>query len=148
MDLVGHPGTDSIQPGRFRGRVLHPQIVYFDFIFLRGGKDLLSALRQNYAPEHLVPVDDSLQRGLESFPVPIFHVDFGVAVTGNVAQLNPLGTADQVGLLKIGQREWLKAILQIRLNRGQTCVLLRGGLPLRRSQTQRELGSFLRGKLV
>ena len=89
-----------------------------------------------------MPVDDSLQRGLESFPVPIFHIDFGVAVTGNVAHFNPLGTADQVGLLKIGQREWLKAILQIRLNRGQTCVLLRGGLPLRRSQTQRELGSL------
>src|SRR4029077_17856523 len=97
---------------------------------------LLETLRQNNAPKHLMPVDYSLQGCLETFPVPVFHIYFGIAVTGNVSQLNPFRSADQVGLLEIGQREWFKAIQHIRINRDEICSLLGGGLPFHRRQTQ------------
>ena len=148
MDLVGHPGPDGVQPGRGRGRIQLAQIVYFDFIFPRGRKYLLAALRQNNATQHLVPVDDFLQGGLETLPVPIFHVHFGVAVAGNIAQLDPFRPADQIGLLEIGEGKRFKAILHIRLDRGETGIFFRGGLPLGQGQTQSELRPFFRGKAV
>jgi hypothetical protein len=143
-----HPGPDGVQPGRGRGRIQLAQIVYFDFIFPRGRKYLLAALGQNNAPEHLVPVDDSLQGGLETAPIPIFHVHFGVPVAGNIAQLNPFRPADQIGLLEIGEGKRFKAIPHIRLDRGETCVLFRGGLPLGQGQTKSELCPFFRSETI
>src|SRR6266853_2172321 len=148
MNLVGHPASSSVQLGGCSGRIEVAQIIYFDFITQRAIKDLLETLRQNNSSKHLVAVDYSLQGRLETLHIQIFYVHFGIAVTGNISKLNSFRSAHQIGLLKIGQRKWFKAIRQIRMNRDKRRSFFRGRFPPELRQTPRELRAFLRGKKI
>ena len=90
MNLVRHPCSDGFQLGCSRSHIQVAQIGNFDFIRGSGRKDLLETLGQNDCSKHLVAINYFLQSGLEAFPIPIFHIHFGVAVTGNISQFNPL----------------------------------------------------------
>ena len=90
------------------GQIVHFKLVRFDLF-----EHLLLASRQHDRAQHVVPVDQTLPRAIQSFEVQPGEIRFRVVVRRDVAHLERRAAADPVGFLHVGHGKRLIAPLAI-----------------------------------
>ncbi len=99
LDLLGHQAAQVVHRDGARWYLL---------------QDPLPALGQDDGAQHVVALDQPPPRRFEPREVEVLAVDLLVEVHGHVAELEVGRTADPIGLLDLGQREGLEAVLRRR----------------------------------
>ena len=84
-------------------------------IIMRGvGENLLQSIVANDGSQHVMAIDQLLPSGTQPAAVNTGQVHFDVDVAANVAQFETVGVPEPIGLLHVGQGEWLVTGCRIR----------------------------------